>query len=439
MTSEAPRRLPTLKASMGDWDYFVTSLPFHEVAQRVQPASVLLDPSSVNMNEWIQRRIMPRRVTRIADYLIKQEQHFFPGIVVGVYMGEPTWYEIDIDDQPLFGPSGLDPTTKNTLGVLELDGTEELYAIDGQHRVAGIKEALCRLRKSKETELYERLANETLSIVFVSADIRREGYRERVRRLFTTLNKEAKRVSQAETIALDEDEPSAIVTRWLATRYEGLNGADPCRPERALIQLGTTNEIQANNRYSITTILTLNTFVARTFQRELAQLKRTYDVDRPDEESLERLYEDSRRVWEYMGEYDKAIGEVLGSDPIQERASKYREATGGHILFRPIGLQVFAGALGVLRNRGISAERAVMSLCRLPTDISQRPWRYVLWNPNTRSMVNDYRAVAEALFLHMLGQSPRSRKYDLRSRYNDLLRDIPNDDFGSVQVWSMAD
>ena len=182
-------------------------LPFSQVAETVRPARDLITPS--DMNSWIQREVIPRRIGQIADYLIDQEQHFFPTIVVGVYMGKPTWHEVDIEDNAIFGTPALDPRSKYTLGLLELDGTEHLYAIDGQHRVAGIKEALKRLSERGDEDGYNSLAKEDLSVVFVSADIKKEGQLERVRRLFTTLNREAKRVSEPEIVALDEDDAAA--------------------------------------------------------------------------------------------------------------------------------------------------------------------------------------------------------------------------------------
>ena len=382
---------------------------------------------------------MPRRVSRIADYLIKQGQHFFPAIVVGVTLGEPTWYEIDVEDQPLFGFSGSNFEITNRLGLLELDGTEELYAIDGQHRIAGIREALRQLKNSRETEEYERLANESLSVIFVSADIRQPGYHQRVRRLFSTLNKEAKRVSIAETIALDEDDAAAIVTRWLATQSKLLNKTAQGRSDKTLIQLGRTNEIRLSNRHSITTIVALYRFVERAFQSELTELRKEYDVDRPDEERLENLYNLAKSVWENIAEYDLAIADVAGSDPAEERASTYRSANGGHILFRPVGLQAFSGALGVLRSRGIDTARGVRNLCTLPRQISQPPWSYVLWNPNTRRMINSNNTVAEALFLHMLGENPRSAGYDLRGKYDNLLRDDPDYNLDCVPIVGLSD
>ena len=419
-TASSMKRLPALQAQIGDWDYYITTLTFEEVAQRVLPATTLF--TAPDMNSWIQRRVIPRRANQIANYLIDQEQHFFPGIVVGVYLGEPIWYEINVEDNAVFGTPSLDSNAKETLGILQLDGTEQLYAIDGQHRVAGIRSALERLKRQKRFEEYESLANETLSIAFVSADIEKEGELERVRRLFTTLNKEAKKVSEPEIVALDEDDAAAIVTRWVAIRYEGLKGNNTSGKETDynLIQLGRTHDIQPRNRRSITTIVTLYRVVKNVFQQELQSIRRRYKQNRPDEGELESMYQEAVLIWELMRQHNNALNDVLGSEPSEERASKYRTDLGGHILFRPIGLQAFAGALGILRTRGIENERAVEVLCQLPMDISALPWEHVVWNPNTRSMITANRAVAEALFLHMVGHKPRSSRMDLPKRFREL-------------------
>ena len=261
-----PKLFPALRSRIGDWYYYVTTLPFREVATRIQPASDLVDPS--DMSEWIQRTIIDGRAQSIGDYLIDQAQHFFSSIVVGVYLGEPTWYEINVEDNLELTEATVDANAKYNLGLLELDGQEKLYAIDGQHRVAGIKVALERLRNADDTERYERLANEDLSILFVSADLLRAGQHERVRRLFTTLNKEAKRVSEQEIIALDEDDTAAIITRWIATYYEGLKSTNAASTgsEPNLIQFGRQHEIRPSNRRSFTTIVTLHRAIKSIFK-----------------------------------------------------------------------------------------------------------------------------------------------------------------------------
>lgn len=319
--------------------------------------------------------------------------------------------------------TAIDPNAEYDLGLLELDGSERLYAIDGQHRIAGIRTALEILDTPETSEQRDRLANEGLAVLFVSADIEREGQLERVRRLFTTLNKEAKKVSDAEIVALDEDDAAAIVTRWLATRYDGLrnhsSGSEDDLPH--LVQLGTRDEIPRTNQRSITTIVSLYRMTKGIFQTDIAALNKEYQGNRPEDEELESMYATAVGIWELVREHDEALGRVLGSDPAEQRAATYRNERGGHILFRPMGLQSFGRALGVLRAREIDTNTAVKGLCQLPMYISEPPWENVVWNPNTRRMNNDNQSVAEALFLHMLGHSPRSARMDLSKRYRELL------------------
>ena len=432
------KRFPALQARMGDWDYYITTLTLEEVANRLLPATVIV--TSPGINNWIQRRIMPGRAEIIASYLIEREQHFFPSIVVGVYLGEPTWYPISVEDNEILGTPGLDPRSRETLGILELDGTEKLYAIDGQHRVAGIKIALEKLSREGRIEAYNTLANETLSVAFVSADKDEETELQRVRRLFTTLNKEAKKVSEPEIVALDEDDPAAIVTRWVATRYEGLKPyySDEKESQPNLIQLSRQHEIRGTNRRSVTTIVTLYRTIRSIFRSELQSLTRQYKWNRPDEEKLDNLYIEAVSVWELLRKYDLALNEVLGTDPAQQLAGKHRTPKGGHILFRPVGLQAFSGALGVLKQRGVDTEHAIKSLCRLPTEISEQPWEHILWDPFAARMSTvNRRPVAEALYLHMVGHEPRTKTYSLNDRYSELVGKPGGEDLKQVPVYGL--
>ena len=430
-----PKRFPALRSRMGDWYYYVTTLPFREVAERVRPATELV--TTRDMSEWIQRGIVEERARKIANYLMTRPQHFFPGIVVGVFLGEPTWYEIDVEDNVVLSDPAIDPSAQYSLGLLELDGTEQLYAIDGQHRIAGIRAALEQLDTHESIEHRDRLANEDLAVLFVSANIEREGQLERVRRLFTTLNKEAKKVSTAEIVALDEDDAAAIVTRWIATRYDGLRAfsSDVAEDLPQLIQLGTQDEIPPGNRRSVTTIVALYRMTRGIFQQDITALNKIHEGNRPDEEQLEDIYRQAIAIWDLLRDHDEALGSVLGSDPAEERAAEHRHEQGGHILFRPMGLQSFGRALGLLRRRQIDTALAVRSLCKLPMSMSESPWMNVVWNPNTRRMMNDNQPVAVALFLHMVGHKPQSARMDLRRKYRELLGLPPGTDpLQSVQV-----
>lgn len=221
------RAFPTIRAQMGDWFYYITTLPFSEVARRVRPATGVLLPES--LSTWVQRIAVHKRQQEIATYLKVQPERFFNSIVVGVLGGEPNWYDIEIEENALFETPGLDPRFHHALGILELTGDEELYAIDGEHRIAGIVEALKNLKSEHRTEDFQRLADEDLTVIFVAADINEPRQLEKVRRMFSTLNKRAVRVSDSELIALDEDDAAAIVTRRVVAQYRELSQTSPPR------------------------------------------------------------------------------------------------------------------------------------------------------------------------------------------------------------------
>lgn len=141
----------------------------------------------------------------IRDYLLHQKERFFNALVVGVYGGAPKWAELSIGvgHRKKFGE--IPEYVEGALGILIFDGSEKLFAIDGQHRVVGIKLAV---------EANPDLGDEEVSAIFVGHRTDQLG-RERTRRLFTTLNRYAKPVNKMQIIALDEDDSVAITTRRL--------------------------------------------------------------------------------------------------------------------------------------------------------------------------------------------------------------------------------
>ncbi|PMY01453.1 DndB, partial [Pseudomonas sp. MPR-R2A5] len=85
-------------------------------------------------------------------------------------------------------------SVRDTVGVLHLTGQESLFAVDGQHRVEGIKGALARSGK---------VSGHELTVILVAHRNTASGL-QRTRRLFSTLNRYAKPVTPGEIVALDE-------------------------------------------------------------------------------------------------------------------------------------------------------------------------------------------------------------------------------------------
>ena len=213
-TNDQPDRLmlPALRSKMGDWWYYSSVMRMSDIAERVSIAKEI--HQSRSLRDLLQRQLTDR-AGEIADYLIRQDQRFFNSLVVGTYGGDPKWHEVSMSRGPSAPDCHFPTELQGILGLLVLDGNERLFALDGQHRVAGIRRAL---------ERNPALGREEVSVILVAGvtqDRRDEdpaGF-ERTRRLFTTLNRYAKPVSKMDTIALDEDDSVAIVTRNLVETH----------------------------------------------------------------------------------------------------------------------------------------------------------------------------------------------------------------------------
>lgn len=188
-------RIPALRAKMGIWIYYISTLSFNDIAKYVSPINNELHSSSL-LSEMIQRSITDNYKS-IAHYLETQDEHFFNALILAVYDGNPEWNEIRIE--------GEDGRDIYDLGLLSLNGKEKIFPVDGQHRVEGIKQAI---KKKPE------LGKDRIAVIFVGHSKDEIGM-QRTRRMFSTLNRYAKPVSMRDIIALDEDDIVAIASREL--------------------------------------------------------------------------------------------------------------------------------------------------------------------------------------------------------------------------------
>ena len=122
----------------GDWIYYLTWFTYKEVSTYVKRIDKELHQSK-SLNDMIQRSLT-ENVDRIASYIEKQSERFFNALVLAVYDGDPQWREVELD----YGKG-----ERYDLGILELNGEENIFPVDGQHRVEGIKRVLERNKDGK--------------------------------------------------------------------------------------------------------------------------------------------------------------------------------------------------------------------------------------------------------------------------------------------------
>jgi len=389
---------------MGDRSYLLIAMSFHDIAERIVE-DVRIIHKSEKLSLWIQRHLKRDHAKRIAQYLTTDESRFFNALVVGVYGDDPLWSELTVTDpNEQLTEDEADRLTAS-VGIVSFSGKEKLFAIDGQHRVSGIKQAIAE---------NSELSQEQVSVILVGHANNASGL-ERTRRLFVTLNQKARRVSEADIVALDEDNGFAAIARRIIDE-----GA--VFPREELVALSSSAAIPRSNSKAVTSILGLYQILKDLYPKSkgcrpaYGSVMRT----RPSKASLDDIYDRAVRFWRALvvtaPEYRKVV--IGGSVD----AITYRSPTRNHLLFRPVGQRAMARATECLTSRGVQIENAVEMLVKnTPMSLLDKQWSSILWNPSTKTMLKDV-AAAETLLLRNADQNPRSKS--AQERLDSVIREL---------------
>jgi DNA sulfur modification protein DndB len=202
--------VPAFKAHVGKWEYYLCLMSYAQVAREINFAYEL--GVNKDLGSMIQRGLGVR-TEQITDYLLKNDRRFLGALVVAAWGGHPEYLPLQMADNDEQGVlAGVD----REFGVLTFDGTHQFFALDGQHRLRAIKDAV-----KKQPEL----GAEDIGVIVVPHFDTPEG-KQLTRRLFTNINRNAVKTSKQEDIALDEDDGFAIITRRLLDEHEfiGIDG-----------------------------------------------------------------------------------------------------------------------------------------------------------------------------------------------------------------------
>ncbi|MBX9596018.1 MAG: DGQHR domain-containing protein [Roseomonas sp.] len=395
--------LPALRGRFGDWAFYSVLMTFRQVVDRVRYATEIHPvPGSKKLSALIQRELKEGRSSEIATYLRSNSDRFFNSLVIAVYAGDPAWHAFDVKPKTLdVREEDLSDTALYSVGYLSFSGEEELYALDGQHRVAGIRQAL-KLDKS--------LAEEEVSVLVVAHHNDEAGLR-RTRKLFTTLNRTAKPVQKSEIIALDESDVMAISTRYLVESHPYFSGnqVDVLKKQANLYQNNTTSFTTIINLYD-----TLHIVFSRIKDKLSHEERERLRYVRPSDEKVDEYNRFAASYYETLANAFPDLLEYFQSKKPEEVLKKNRSNSNSHILFRPIGLKIFAEVVAELREKHSFSE-AVNLVKLLPTKMQQPPYADVIWNRHTKTIVNKRAPLCRDLLLYMLGFY--SNKEILHQRY----------------------
>jgi DNA sulfur modification protein DndB len=376
-------QVPALRAKMGDWIYYSAFMKMSDIAERVSLADEI--HRHKELRDMIQRTVDDSgHAEAIKTYLLTQSQRFFNSLVVGVYGGDPDFYELKIGDSPRMKSSELPTYLDGALGILKFTGEEKMFAIDGQHRVVGIKKAIAKDKTLGSDEV----------IVLLVGHKKTDLGMERSRRLFTTLNRYAKPVSKADIIALDEDDIVAIMTRRLVEEH-------PFFSKFLLVKKGKA--IAATDKRFFTTLEALYDVIGTYMQTETKEWKEARKL-RPTEAYLQEQYEHLVAFWDLLISRIPEVKALQNSVRDDEKAADYRSRNGGHILYRPAGLMIVVESIKWLIDEGYTLRSIIDALAKVPMQLTGEPWTGLLWDATNRRMIMsaDNRNLAERLLVYGL-------------------------------------
>ena len=382
--------LPALRGLMGDWIYYSCLMSMDEIDRRVQYANEIHE--NKNLSDMIQRQLKGSRSKQISEYLKTQKERFFNSLVVATYGGQPNWHALS----GLKNKTGkvelnkLNKATIESIGFLTLRGDEKLFALDGQHRLAGIKKAI---KDGLDHDPYD-----DLSVIFVAHKKNHKGL-ERTRRLFTTLNKTAHPVSKGDIIALDEDDVMSICVRRL------IEQTDMFSSDR--IAFVASNNMPVKNLYSLTTIGNLYDILSILFsevQSDLKKKKAELQRVRPSDEELDAYFKYAQRFFDLLRKNFSELESFFESKDTGKIVKKYRGRHGGNTLFRPVGLEIFMKII-VKLSKDMSLEDAIKLSSKLPRELSLPPYEWLMWDSNEKTILNSHKVTLRETLLYMIGKS----------------------------------
>ena len=395
---------PALRSRMGTWNYYIVKMSARELSQNVMYASEVHDDRT--LDRAIQRELNKSRVKKeIVEYLKRQPHRFFSSIVIAVLEGNPKFEPVEVTADPRFTLVHNNRRLNEAFGILQFDGTEKYYALDGQHRLSAIKTLLDRNDPLSDGAPGD-IEDDELSVIVVvpSEEDTRQSFMKKYRRLFSYLNRYARKTTQTTNIIIDEDDTFAIITRRLITDHAFFQSDALRQRESTRIKTIKSKNLKTGDSYftSIETLYNMNIALLSSSKRltigwgldseKGPDLKNFIRFRPSSEEYIDNLYDELSLYW------DGLLAElpILHSHPIKMRFHeltdrKNKDGT-DHLLFWPIGQEMLAEITRELLNERLNdpenptadtVRYALKGLSQLEWELHHTPWQHFLLVPTT--------------------------------------------------------
>lgn len=341
-------RRPAIKAGMGNWTYYISTLTYKQLANYVKMPNEVYE--SKDDSERVQRQLDDGHVQSIKDYLTKVEDRFFDAIVLAVKGGKPRWYP---------GVFEKDGESYYSIGIVELSGEEGIFPIDGQHRLMAIKGVADEIDESEQEEV---------PVIMITHGEKNKDT-EKMRRLFTSLNRYAKPINPSDYIALDEDDISAIATRYIADNMECFKGK---------ILYSKAEGINRGDKDHFINIISLYKCNDYLLTIPKGKSKTEYKKYRPKDVEIEAFQEKLKLFWEKFIEKNPDVKAFFHDGDV----TNLRGDDGGNLLFRPRGIDPYVEAVAFIHKKRPELDYDVImeKMSNINMDLNSNIWRDILWS-----------------------------------------------------------
>ena len=420
--------IPSITGQFSHWRYYqmimsveniVEELPYlsTDIKYRVKTTDEVDEINSAAVNEMLQRLFDERRLQPIKNYLLQQSDKYVNNLTIAVYGGDPEWLPIGLKalhDLEGYSEEQIEEVEK-TFGIIKLRGDEIMFVLDGQHRVKGLREAV----KENPDILKEQIA---ITLIAHNPD---DAGKERTRRLFTTINRYAKPVSLGESILLDEDDVSAIITRYLINDH-------PLLSKNNVVAQNKTAELKfpTDNDKITTTICLYNIneiFIPKSIYPPYEGAQSNLVRVRPSNEAV--LNEYKSKIFKYWDLFFKLFKDA---HDFINNPQGFRDNVGNLFFLRPIGQEVIFNLIFELEQLGKLNEK-IDSIKKVEPQLNSNFWNYILYDPyKQRMLVNKSLAKHYLRYhfgLYLSAMQLKSLKNNYKKNSGDLQLELPSPAF----------
>lgn len=395
--------VPAFRAHVGDWEYYIAVMKYSQVDGQVKFAYEL--GGNKDLNSMIQRGLSDRTAD-ITEYLLRSESRFLGALIVACWGGNPEYHEVQMED-----PEGMLANLDEGFGVLTFDGSQQFFALDGQHRLRAIKDAI-----KKDPAL----GAEEVCVLIVSHFESEKG-KERTRRLFTNINRNAKTTTAAENIALDEDDGYAILTRRFLTEHPFLSDEGRVKiftsknPDTGELRLAG-NSVAPTDKLAWSTITVLEDILRRLGHGLNTKMGLR---ERPTDDVLEESYTVlSKRIDDLLKSCGNVRSKLEAAGSARDvRVPKGKESD-GHPFMRPNIQRAVARVISQLIDQDILTWETIMSrLSELDWRLGAGPWLAAYLPEQNRMLTSrdNTDLLDDLLWVHLAPESAQAIKRARRS------------------------